>query len=294
MLGESSTTRTSFPTPVAANKRDIAALGRELSSRVGGELRLRLNSNRRTLVSYKRLRAERVGASRPLVVSIHHSFLGASGETLDAVAAFLRGEETTASRGVMRRFMNGVVEHAERDEVLAARQAIVREETPRQVDLFERADPPVPVDAELVPLRKRLPPLPPSPDGLNAAGRLRDLRAIADRLNYAYFEGECPVHITWGQPGQPKGRRRRTILFGTYSRREHLVRIHPRLDEPDIPDYFVEYVVYHEMLHKAEPPVTLPSGRRDVHTRAFKSRERRFVKYREARVFERRFVKELM
>jgi predicted metal-dependent hydrolase len=47
----------------------------------------------------------------------------------------------------------------------------------------------------------------------------------------------------------PRKRRRRSIRFGSYVPQEDLIRIHPLLDQPFVPEYFVRYIVFHEMLH---------------------------------------------
>ena len=50
--------------------------------------------------------------------------------------------------------------------------------------------------------------------------------------------------------------------------------------------WFLEYVVYHEMLHSVVPDEFTPEGRRKVHTEEFHRREREFVHYRRARRWE--------
>jgi len=150
--------------------------------------------------------------------------------------------------------------------------------------------------------------LPPPPPGLTTEGRYHDLRRLGDMVNALYFDGTCPVWLTYGNDPRRlaeraelpvlRGRKPRRssfhILLGTYNAVDHLVRIHPRLDAVDVPAYFVEFVIYHEMLHKAEPPRLLPSGRRDVHTRRFRHYERAFLRFREAKEFERQLLHRLM
>jgi hypothetical protein len=53
------------------------------------------------------------------------------------------------------------------------------------------------------------------------------------------------------------------------------------LDSNDVPDYVVEYVLYHEMLH-IKHPARLINGRRHRHTSAFRFDERKFVDYEKA------------
>ena len=39
--------------------------------------------------------------------------------------------------------------------------------------------------------------------------------------------------------------------MGSYSVEDRLIRIHPTLDRPDVPRYYVAWIVYHEMLHQS-------------------------------------------
>jgi hypothetical protein len=74
--------------------------------------------------------------------------------------------------------------------------------------------------------------------------------------------------------------------MGVYLHDQMLIRIHPALDDPRVPRHFVELVVFHEMLHQAIPPVNGRDGRRIVHGRDFRARERLFPGYGRARAWE--------
>ena len=122
---------------------------------------------------------------------------------------------------------------------------------------------------------------------LGTAGEFFDLRAVFDRLHLRYFrhsEALAGYTITWG-------RRRRLppreyFVFGSIQEDDRIIRIHPGLDVPWVPEWFLEYVVYHEMLHAIVPDELLPGGRRRVHTLEFHRRERLFAQYRRARRWE--------
>ena len=117
-------------------------------------------------------------------------------------------------------------------------------------------------------------------------GRYFDLQAIFDKLNARYFSA-TPLKdytITWG-------RRRRLppreyFVFGTIQEEDRIIRIHPRLDADFVPSWFIEYVVYHEMLHSVVPDEPGDNGRRKVHTEEFGRRERQYYFYRRARQWE--------
>jgi len=64
------------------------------------------------------------------------------------------------------------------------------------------------------------------------------------------------------------------------------------LDNPRVPRYYIEYLIYHELLHLVVPPVTR-GGRRCFHHPAFRRLERQFPQYREAREFQERILPSL-
>jgi hypothetical protein len=116
-------------------------------------------------------------------------------------------------------------------------------------------------------------------------GRYHDLQEIFDDLNRRYFGGTINARITWGQRGG-RPRRRNSIKMGSYSVEDRLVRIHRSLDRAFVPRFFVEWIVYHEMLHQVHE-IKVVNGRRLFHSREFLRDEARFEHYVEARRWER-------
>lgn len=115
--------------------------------------------------------------------------------------------------------------------------------------------------------------------GLKARGRVYDLGAIYERMNQRYFNGKVACEIGWGRRGTPKcGARARMIRFGSYSRLENVIRVNPLLDDHEIEEAFVEYIVFHEMLHAVLPSVG-KGARRVHHHRAYRLLERRYPGY---------------
>ncbi|HET6612704.1 MAG TPA: hypothetical protein VFG83_11980, partial [Kofleriaceae bacterium] len=115
-------------------------------------------------------------------------------------------------------------------------------------------------------------------------GACFELQEIFDSLNHRYFGGLIQARITWGQKtGRP--RRRNSIKMGSYSVEDRLIRIHRSLDRPFVPRFFVEWIVYHEMLHQVHR-VAVVNGRRKFHTREFLADEARFQHYQLARSWE--------
>ena len=74
--------------------------------------------------------------------------------------------------------------------------------------------------------------------------------------------------------------------MGSYSVEERLIRIHRSLDRGFVPRFFVEWIVFHEMLHQVHD-IKVKNGRREFHSKAFLSNEARFERYAEARAWER-------
>ena len=123
-------------------------------------------------------------------------------------------------------------------------------------------------------------------------GEHHDLQDIFDSINRRYFHGRIDARITWGQRTS-KPRRRNSIKMGSYSVEDRLIRIHRSLDRAFVPRFFVEWIVYHEMLHQVHD-VAVVNGRRQFHTKAFMEDEARFEHYALARAWERAHLDELL
>lgn len=124
------------------------------------------------------------------------------------------------------------------------------------------------------------------------AGDHHDLREIYDAINHRYFGGAVDAAITWGaRTGRP--RRRQSIKMGSYSVEERLIRLHRSLDRGFVPRFFVEWIVFHEMLHQVHD-IKVKNGRREFHSKAFMADEARFERYDEARAWERTHLDALL
>ena len=109
----------------------------------------------------------------------------------------------------------------------------------------------------------------------SARGRVYDLDKMFQRLSRRYFDGrlEKPT-LTWSQ------RRTRRIL-GHHDAAHDTIVVSKSLDARDVPEWFVEYVLYHEMLH-IKHRARLIKGRLYRHTNAFRAEEQRFPYYEAA------------
>ena len=124
------------------------------------------------------------------------------------------------------------------------------------------------------------------------AGEHHDLRLIFDELNARYFENRIEAAITWGaRTGRP--RRRNSIKMGSYSVEDRLIRIHRSLDRAFVPRFFVEWIVFHEMLHQVHD-IRVKNGRREFHSKEFLADEAQFAHYDQARSWERTHLDALL
>lgn len=105
-------------------------------------------------------------------------------------------------------------------------------------------------------------------------GNVYNLQRIYNDLNQEYFNNNLDLSITWF--GKPMQRNRSRVTFGLYHDSLRLIKIHRILDSPGFPDYFVSYVIYHEMVHHVSPPYIDEKGVNRVHSREFKIQERKF------------------
>jgi hypothetical protein len=123
-------------------------------------------------------------------------------------------------------------------------------------------------------------------------GRVHNLQQLYQKVNRRYFRSRVNVEVLWGRAC--RGRRRRSIDFGSFERSKKVIRINPALDRPWVPSFFVEYILFHEMLHAAVG-FRRRGSRRLLHPPEFLKRERRFASYHAAARWERanlwRFVR---
>ena len=116
--------------------------------------------------------------------------------------------------------------------------------------------------------RGRIPPIKPK-------GKYHDLNDILAAVNETYFDGSLTCRITWSNRvgGLSFHSMRKDPVTGEDF---HLISISKGYDAANCPKYAVAGVVYHECLHIVIP-VEEKNGRRVVHGRIFRQRERRYI-----------------
>jgi len=107
---------------------------------------------------------------------------------------------------------------------------------------------------------------------ISQKGRFFDLEAIFESLNQKYFKGmlERP-RLTWSA-------RRSRRRLGYFHPESDAITISRSLDDKGTQSLLIEYILYHEMLHKALG-IRESNGRRYAHTREFKIAEKKFKEY---------------
>src|SRR5260221_2312711 len=121
--------------------------------------------------------------------------------------------------------------------------------------------------------RSRVRPAATNPQGLHF-----DLSPIFESLNQKFFSGALArPHLGWSA----RSWRRQ---FGCYDPGPNQILLNRRIDHPLVPQFVVEYVLYHEMLHVRHP--TRRAGCSLIsHSREFRAEEKLFPQFERASRF---------
>lgn len=213
-------------------------LERRLRTRLRAKVALEIHDNTHTMLTFQRQRAM-------WRLRLHHMFLVAPDDVVQALASFVRHGDPDAS--------------VQLDTFIERNRIYIRRLSPAQ-------------------MRKRI--------RLEPVGQHHDLERIYDRLNERYFDGRIDAAITYGPAPRVKGPRK-SIKMGSYSADSKVIRIHPALDQPVVPRYFVEWIVFHEMLHHVYRTRKGEDGRRCIHPPELMEHEKQFHDYTRAVAWER-------
>ncbi len=114
-------------------------------------------------------------------------------------------------------------------------------------------------------------------------GETYNLKDLFDSVNADYFENKLRLPIFWS--GDKLAKPKTKIRLGSYHIKQQEIRIHRILDHPDIPSYFIRFIIYHEMLHHVHPPLIRKSGRRAIHHAQFLHHEKQFKEYDQVQTY---------
>jgi len=116
------------------------------------------------------------------------------------------------------------------------------------------------------------------PPGSFSVGKNYDLAESYLRVNQKYFSGKLEKpHLVWNN-------RLTRRKFGHYQEDINTVMVSISLDDPRVPEYVIDYVMYHELLH-FQLGANLINDRRYTHTPEFKRKEQEFPGIKEAQKF---------
>jgi hypothetical protein len=106
-------------------------------------------------------------------------------------------------------------------------------------------------------------------------GRVYDLAESFARVNQLYFAGRMDQPILcWNQTLTSR-------KFGHYQPSRDTIMISVSLDSPQVSSLLLDFVMYHELLHKRHG-CQVVNGRRIAHTAAFRADERLFRDWQRA------------
>lgn len=114
-----------------------------------------------------------------------------------------------------------------------------------------------------------------APPVLPTQGRAHDLAASFERVNALYFGNQM------ARPTLVWNRTLTARKFAHYQPSRDTVMVSVTLDDPGVSASLLDYVMYHELLHKKHGS-PLVNGRRQSHTPAFRADERLYVGYADA------------
>jgi hypothetical protein len=114
---------------------------------------------------------------------------------------------------------------------------------------------------------------------LSKPGRVHSLDESFDRVNRRYFKSQlAKPELCWS----PVRARR---LLGSYHERKDRLIISQLFDSPRIPAQVLDFLMFHELLHKFLGVGRRGDGRRSVHGREFREIERQFENYDQVQQF---------
>jgi hypothetical protein len=130
---------------------------------------------------------------------------------------------------------------------------------------------------------------------LEPRGRRHDLAKLAGDVRARELAGDAldpRLGIGWGRARG--SRSRRSLRLGSFDSITRSVRIHPVLDSDAVPDWFVRYVVFHELLHAVLDEPSNGRSRRVIHGPEFRRRERAYADLDRALRWEKEHIDSLI
>jgi hypothetical protein len=109
-----------------------------------------------------------------------------------------------------------------------------------------------------------------------SAGKVYHLAQSFDRVNTLYFEGQIArPHLVWSKALTQR-------VFGHYNYAHDTVMVSRSLDHAEVPEFVVDFIMYHELLHK-KLGLRWEKNRKKVHPPEFRREMEKFRQYEEAK-----------
>jgi hypothetical protein len=109
-----------------------------------------------------------------------------------------------------------------------------------------------------------------------SAGHRYNLAESFDRVNAAYFEGAMArPRLIWSRMLTQR-------IFGHYNFAHDTVMVSRSLDHADVPEFVVDYIMYHELLHK-NLGLRWDKNRKKIHPPEFRLEMLKFKQYQQAK-----------
>ncbi len=120
------------------------------------------------------------------------------------------------------------------------------------------------------------------------AGQFYDLETVFNNCNEHRFEGKMPrpAILTWSARSNKR-------VMGSYDIKNDVLSINRALDSADVPDFVLDFIMYHELLHKALGVKTDSAGRNRAHSAEFRRYEQSHPDYLRAQEFIKNFSSKL-
>ncbi len=110
-----------------------------------------------------------------------------------------------------------------------------------------------------------------------------NLDELFQEINNIYFSNTLTLKTHWYGTGKTQAKT--TIRLGYYDPIRCRIGINRLLNNPEIPKYYLSYIIYHEILHYITPPLQKVFKKRKIHHKEFLEKEKQFIDYDKAQQF---------
>ncbi len=117
-------------------------------------------------------------------------------------------------------------------------------------------------------------------------GKHHNLTPIFRRVSAHHGDAAKGWTITWGRFGCKNVQRRQSIRLGCCYAAHKTIVVHPLLDDPRVPEWYIEWLLHHEVLHIVHPPIVGGGSKWQIHHPVFRRAERQTPRYQDAQRWE--------